>query len=238
MHERGHGPGDVSDEVLAGRVQQGDRAALDRLVRRYLRPIHAVTASYMRERADIEDAVQETFLRAIDRIAGYDPARPFAPWLYQIGRNVARNRLAASARRRAEPLPVEALEAPAPGPEALTERAEIRYAVEAAIGELPEQRRTAFRLHDVDGYSTNEVARIMGLSPGTVRSHVHHARRELRERLARHLRDPSGPEAGERVVDGDVASPRSKPQATEVDESVRRGGVGHPPRNAGGQTDG
>lgn len=187
MHERGRDPGDVSDEILARRVQRGDRAALDSLVRRYLRAIHAVTASYLAERADIEDAVQETFLRAIDRITGYDPARPFAPWLYQIARNVARDRIGKSARSRTQPLPAGGIEAPAPGPEVMTERAEIRRAVDAAIRELPEQQRTAFRLHDVDGYATNEVARIMGLSPGTIRSHVHHARRALRQSLPRRL---------------------------------------------------
>jgi RNA polymerase sigma-70 factor (ECF subfamily) len=62
----GEGP---SDETLAARAQRGDRAALERLVRRYLRPVHSVAASFLRERADVEDAVQESFLRALDNIA-------------------------------------------------------------------------------------------------------------------------------------------------------------------------
>ncbi len=171
-------------------MQQGNRDALEQLVGRYLRPIHAVTASYLAEQADVEDAVQETFLRALDRIASYQPGRPFAPWLYQIARNVARDRLAASARRRMEPLPVTGLKESAPGPEVVMERAEIRQRVDAAIGDLPEQQRTAFRLHDVEGYTTNEIARIMGLSAGTIRSHVHYARRALRMALASSLGEP------------------------------------------------
>lgn len=237
MHERGHDPGDVSDEVLARRVQQGDRGALDRLVRRYLRAIHAVIASYLAERADIEDAVQETFLRALDRITGYEPARPFAPWLYQIARNVARDRLAASARRRTEPLPGGGLEESAPGPEVVTERAEIRRAVDAAIRELPEQQRTAFRLHDVDGYTTNEAARIMGLSPGTIRSHVHHARRALRQALARRLGDPRTPmatEVSDVVERAEIRSPPTPSQARATEGEVRARGAGSQPRNAGG----
>jgi RNA polymerase sigma-70 factor (ECF subfamily) len=67
------------------------------------------------------------------------------------------------------------------------EHAEIRRLVDAAIAELPEQQRTAFRLHDVEGYATTEIAGIMGLSAGTVRSHVHHARRALRSALASSL---------------------------------------------------
>jgi RNA polymerase sigma-70 factor (ECF subfamily) len=181
-------PGDrarePSDEFLAQRAARGDRAALEKLVRRYLRPLHAVTASLLAERADVEDAVQETFRRALAGLAGYRTDRPFAPWLYQIARNVAKDRHAAAARWRTEPLPLAGIEAPAPGADVMLERAEIRRLVEAALDELPEQRRTAFRLHDVEGYGTEEVARLMGLSSATVRSHVHHARRALRVVLA------------------------------------------------------
>jgi len=191
VDEPGRRPAEPTDEALAERVQRGDRDAMERLVLRYLRPIHSVTASYLRDRTEVEDAVQETFLRAIQRIDGYQSDRPFAPWLYQIARNVARSRLTLNANRRTEPLPVDGLEEGAPGPDVVTERAEIRELVDAAIADLPEQRRTAFRLHDVEGYTTNEVARIMGLSSGTVRSHVHHARRALRKALGSSLGEPT-----------------------------------------------
>lgn len=170
------------DEALARRVQRGERDALELLVRRYLRPIHAVAASYLSEPADVEDAAQETFLRALGAIGGYDPGRPFAPWLYQIARNVARDRIAERARGRAE-APSGMLRSRLPGPDVALERSEIRARVDAALARLPERRRTAFRLIDVEGYPAAEVARIMGLSPGTVRSHVHHARRALRAAL-------------------------------------------------------
>jgi RNA polymerase sigma-70 factor (ECF subfamily) len=170
------------DEALARRVQRGDVDALEQLVRRYVRPIHGVAASYLSEPADVEDAAQETFLRALRAIEGYDPDRPFAPWLYQIARNVARNYLAAGARSRTELLS-EQLQSALPGPDVVLERSDIRARVDAAMTRLPEQQRTAFYLSDVEGYATAEVARIMGLSPGTVRSHVHHARTALRAAL-------------------------------------------------------
>lgn len=172
----------VPDEALARRAQHGDRDAMEQLVQRYVRPIHAVAASYLSEPADIEDAAQETFLRAIRAIEAYDPRRSFAPWLYQIARNVARNRLAVSARRQTE-VPSKRLPSRRPGPDVALERSETRARVDAAIARLPERRRTAFRLSDVEGYPTDEVARIMGISPGTVRTHVHHARRALRAAL-------------------------------------------------------
>ena len=171
------------DGALARRIQTGDREAFEELARRYLRPIHAVVASFLKEPADIEDAAQETFLRALDRIHTFDPDRPFAPWLYQIARNVARNRRKAMARRRTAALPPDELEAPGPGPGVELERQEIRRLVESALERLPDQQRTAFRLFDIEGYAAEEVGRLMGLTPGTVRSHVHHARRALRSQL-------------------------------------------------------
>jgi RNA polymerase sigma-70 factor, ECF subfamily len=184
VDDPGDRAGEPPDELLAQQAADGDRDALERLVRRYLRPVRAVTASLLREPADVDDAVQETFRRAMDGLAGYRTGRPFAPWLYQIARNVARSRLTVRARwSGVGPLPAAGLEEPSPGPDVLLERAELRRLVGQAIDELPEQRRTAFRLHDVEGYATDEVARIMGLTVGTVRSHVHHARRALRVAL-------------------------------------------------------
>ncbi|MEJ2215159.1 MAG: sigma-70 family RNA polymerase sigma factor [Gemmatimonadota bacterium] len=178
-----------ADGVLARRVQQGDRAAFEVLARRYLRPVHAVAASYLLERADVEDAAQDTFLRALESIGRFDAARPFAPWLYQIARNVARNHLKWRRRHPAEPVDAAVLADERPSPVAGAERSEMQAVVEAAIETLPEQRRTAFRLADVEGYPATEVARIMGLSSGAVRAHIHHARRDLRARLATVLKD-------------------------------------------------
>lgn len=173
-----------ADESLARRVQGGDRAALERLVRRYVRPVHAVVASFLSEPAEIEDAAQDAFLRALGALDTYDPRRPFAPWLYQVARNVARNQMESRAVRRAESLPEGGREAPDPLPDQAAENAEIRDRLERALARLPEQRRTAFRLVEVEGMTTLEVGRIMGIAPGTVRSHVHHARRHLRTALA------------------------------------------------------
>lgn len=186
-NESRNGP---ADGVLARRVQQGERAAFEVIARRYLRPVHAVAASYLGERADVEDAAQETFLRALESIDTFDPERPFAPWLYQIARNVARNHLKWRRRHPVEPLNGGAMLADEQrSPAAGAERSEIRVLVAAAIETLPEQRRTAFRLADMEGYPATEVARIMGLSSGAVRAHIHHARRDLRARLATVMKD-------------------------------------------------
>lgn len=170
------------DEELARRALDGETAALEQLVRRYLRPIHAVAAAYLQEPADVEDAAQETFFRAVRGLESYDPRRPFAPWLYQIARNVVRNHRAAGARWQTEFLSTS-LQSALPGPDVVLARAEVRARVDAAVARLPEQQRMAFYLGDVEGYTAGEIALLMGLSAGTVRSHVHHARRALRAAL-------------------------------------------------------
>jgi RNA polymerase sigma-70 factor (ECF subfamily) len=101
-----------------------------------------------------------------------------------VARNVARDRRSAIGRRLTERIEGDDFEEASPRPDATLELAEIRRRVAAAMERLPEQRRTAFRLHDVDGFTTGETARIMGLSEGTIRSHVHHARHALRGLLA------------------------------------------------------
>jgi RNA polymerase sigma-70 factor (ECF subfamily) len=172
-----------SDESLARRVQQGDRAALELLVRRYVRPVHAVIASFLFEPSQVDDAAQETFLRMLRAIDTYDTRRPFAPWLYQVARNTARSQIAAESLRSMEPFSVDE-PAAEPLPDSAAEQSEIRSRVARAMETLPEQRRVAFRLVDVDGMGAAEAGHIMGISAGAVRAHVHHARRQLREALA------------------------------------------------------
>jgi RNA polymerase sigma-70 factor (ECF subfamily) len=172
-----------TDEWLAQRVQAGDSAAFEELARRYLRPVYAVVGSVLREQADVEDASQETFLRAIDGIHTFDTARPFGPWLYTIARNTARNWRRAASRHSDDPVEAVAVAGDDPDPATQAVRAEIRVLVATALDDLPEQRRTAFRLFDIEDYSAQEVGALMGISAGAVRAHVHHARRALRQRL-------------------------------------------------------
>ena len=175
------------DAWLARRVQAGDSASFEELARRYLRPVYGVVGSFLRERADIEDAAQETFLRALEYIRRFDASRPFAPWLYSIARNTARNHRKAAARHPTDPVETVVVAGDDPDPETEAEQGEIRALVATALDELPEQRRTAFRLFDIEDYSAQEVAALMGISAGAVRAHVHHARRALRERLGPRL---------------------------------------------------
>jgi RNA polymerase sigma-70 factor (ECF subfamily) len=173
-----------TDSELATRVQAGDNMAFELLARKYMRQVYAVVASFLSGQEDIDDSAQETFLRALEKIHSYNPKRPFAPWLYQVARNVARNRWKYLKRRHYEELEDVREEAGGDDPGKLMELSELRSRVAEAIEALPERQRTAFRLHDVEGFKATEIAEMLGVSDGTVRANVHHARQELRKRLA------------------------------------------------------
>jgi RNA polymerase sigma-70 factor, ECF subfamily len=89
----------ISAEELAVRARDGSRISFDELVVRYRPQLVAFLARRLGDTADAEDVAQETFLRAYDHLAGYDPARPFSTWLFAIGKNVAANHAIARTRR-------------------------------------------------------------------------------------------------------------------------------------------
>ena len=91
----------ISAEELAVRARDGSRPSFDELVTRYRPRLVAFLARRLADAADAEDVAQETFLRAYDRLAQYDPSRPFATWLFTIGKNVAANHAIARGRRDA-----------------------------------------------------------------------------------------------------------------------------------------
>ena len=90
-----------SAEELAVRARDGSRVSFDELVVRYRPQVVAFLARRLASAADAEDVAQETFVRAYDHLAGYDPARPFSTWLFAIGKNVAANHAIARSRREA-----------------------------------------------------------------------------------------------------------------------------------------
>lgn len=173
---------DVTDAELVARTRRGDRAAAGRLVERYLRGCRAVALAITGDEADAEDVCQDAVVAAIERID--DCRRPdrFGAWLMQIVRNRARNHLRDRASRNNVPLGRE-LPSRGASPARALERAELRRRLLAALAELSEERREVVLLHDLEGWTHREIAERMELPHGTVRSHLHYARRQLRDRL-------------------------------------------------------
>jgi RNA polymerase sigma-70 factor (ECF subfamily) len=159
---------EVSDGELITRVGSGDRGAFEALYRRYARPVFGLALRRLGDRGRAEDAVQETFASVWRAAGSYRPERgPGAPWLYAV----ARNAIIDNGRARREP-PVEHVEEQAGG-ETPPERAEsgwIAWRVHRALAELPENERVVIELAYWGGRSQSEVADLLGIPLGTVKT--------------------------------------------------------------------
>jgi RNA polymerase sigma-70 factor (ECF subfamily) len=173
---------DQSDGELAAAAAQGDGDAFGRLVERHALQAHRVARAILRNSEDAEDAVQDGVLAAWRALGRYDPARPFRPWLMRIVVNAALDARRRWLVRRGEPLS-EGLVAGGISPEKATDQSLFRERLREALLGLPERQRLAVVLFDAEGYPHAEIAEVLGVPEGTVRSYVFHARRALREAL-------------------------------------------------------
>ena len=172
-----------ADAALALQAAAGDRDAFGALVQRYQAAVRRLTRGVTGDAHDADDAAQDAFLSALDRIETYDPSRPFGPWLMRIATNAAIDLVRRRAVRRADALD-ERAPSRTPSPVTYAEGAEVRGKLFAALAGLPERQRVAVTLFDVEGYSHAEIAAVLKIPEGTVRSDVFHARRTLRVALA------------------------------------------------------
>jgi RNA polymerase sigma-70 factor (ECF subfamily) len=175
--------GSEDEAGLVAKTLAGDRAAFGILVQRYAGQARRVAHAVLGDPDEADDAAQDGFLSALVKLAQYDQRRPFGPWLMRIVANAATDRRRRRTVRRAEPLD-PSLIGGGPRPDTLAVRSELGERLRAALGELPLRRRTAVVLFDVEGYSHAEIAGILGIPEGTVRSEVFHGRRRLRALLA------------------------------------------------------
>jgi RNA polymerase sigma-70 factor, ECF subfamily len=194
-------PSDGELVLLAGR---GNTAAFRELVERHQDKIYALALHLLRDPADAEEVVQETFLAALEKLASFRGDAAFSTWLHRVAANAALMRLR---RRRRSPegpaeLPIEEMlphfdetgridatpyhDWSKRADEQLSDR-EIRRAVEEAVQNLPEDYRIVFLLRDVEGFSSEEMAELLGISVAAAKSRLHRARLVLRESLRKYL---------------------------------------------------
>jgi RNA polymerase sigma-70 factor (ECF subfamily) len=170
------------EAALVTRGLAGDRAALGLLVARFAGPVRRLAYTILRDGDEADDAAQDGVLQALVKLDRYDPARPFGPWLLRIVANAAIDRRRRRAVRETSELD-ESFVGGGPLPDVEMERRTLRERLQLALDQLPARYRTALVLFDVEGYSQAEIAEILGVAPGTVRSAVFHARRRLRQLL-------------------------------------------------------
>lgn len=182
-----------TDQLLVERVQRGDKQVFGLLVSKYQRRLARMLSRIIRDAADVEDVVQESFIRAYRALPGFRNDSAFYTWLYRIGVNTAKNWLASNRARisSTSTVEIEDLEQHAfdqqhhdtDSPEALLMTKQIAATVNAAVADLPEDMRTAVTLREIDGLSYEEIANVMNSPVGTVRSRIFRAREAIAIKL-------------------------------------------------------
>ncbi len=175
-------PDSPTDGELVLRARKGDQVAFGLLVERYQRAAYAVAYSVTGRHEDAEDAAQESLLVALDRLEECRSPERFAGWLMTIVRNRSKNLIRRESLRETDEVP-PGTRSLAPTPDRVTETRELRRLLEVALAELPEVQRQVVLLHDLEGWKHREIAERLEIPSGTVRSHLHFARKALRKAL-------------------------------------------------------
>ena len=179
----------TDDDVLLARLRKGDARAFEEMVIRYQHRVFGVALRMLGRRAEAEEVAQEAFLRAHRSVGGFRGDAKLSTWLYAITSRLCLNRLASADRRRVrhdEEALARAADEGASATDQL-ERREREAAVHRAIAELSAERRLVLVLCDLEGLSYEEIAHALEMPVGTVRSRLHRARMDLREKLEKAL---------------------------------------------------
>jgi len=175
-----------SDAELLARWRRGESEAFEKLYRQHAGRLYSLAYRMSGSATAAEDLVQETFLLAHRKLATFRGESALGTWLYRLGMNQCLDYLRSRQSRMAaatDPLDgVETAGPPGRQPSA-GELIPSRLDLERAIARLPEGARSAFLLHDVEGFDHREVAEILGIAEGTSKSQVHKARLRLRAYL-------------------------------------------------------
>lgn len=181
---------------LAAKAAQGDSAAFRMLIEQTQGVVYRVALRTVGDSADAEDVVQETYVRAWQKLSTLKDTAAVSGWLCRIARNVATDKLRA---RKSRPQvfandddareAVDRLVSDAPGADALVNSRQVGAVVQAAVAELDERYRVALLLKDVDGMSAPEIAAALEIPVGTVESRASRAREQLGKKLARFVKD-------------------------------------------------
>ena len=187
--------GEPSDEQLLERYLNGDLASFQRLVERYQRELFHFLIRFIGNRASAEDVFQETFLQVHNSGESFDLSRRFRPWLFTIAANKARDLMRSQARRPTSPLQAEIspgdgeggqfidlMAADVPLPDEPAKQAEMQEQVRSVVMSLPEHLREILLLSYFHQFPYKQIADVLGIPLGTVKSRLHSAVATFSER--------------------------------------------------------
>jgi RNA polymerase sigma-70 factor (ECF subfamily) len=181
------------DHELVLLAQRGDKRAFGMLVDKYQRKLGRLLSRMIRDQTEIEDVVQESFIKAYRALPNFRGDSAFYTWLYRIGINTAKNHLVSLGRRPTVSTDIELEDAEnfdsggelrtMETPETALMTKEIAQTVNDTVASLPEELRTAITLRELEGFSYEEIATMMNCPIGTVRSRIFRARETISLKL-------------------------------------------------------
>jgi len=181
------------DHELVLLAQRGDKRAFGMLVDKYQRKLGRLLSRMIRDQSEIEDVVQESFIKAYRALPNFRGDSAFYTWLYRIGVNTAKNHLVALGRRPTVSTDIEIDDAEnfdsgnelrtMETPESTLMTKQIAQTVNDTVASLPEELRNAITLREIEGLSYEEIASIMDCPIGTVRSRIFRARETIAMKL-------------------------------------------------------
>jgi RNA polymerase sigma-70 factor, ECF subfamily len=188
----------AEEALFVARLQANEDAAYDELVRTYSASLFHVAYRMLGDSAEASDAVQEIFLKVFRNIGGFKGEAALKTWVFKIAFSEILNRLRWWRRRHRfatmsldeQPNGASAglsVPSPSPSPEQLLQSKEQETAIQQALGRISKDHRSIIVLRDIEGFSYNEIADVLGVSIGTVKSRLARARSDLKKSLMRYL---------------------------------------------------
>jgi RNA polymerase sigma-70 factor (ECF subfamily) len=185
----------AEDARLVARAKEGDVASFERLFRKYERRIYNLIYRMVGDRENAADLTQDTFVRAFDSLDSVKTGDYFLPWLWRVATNICRD--FARRRKRRPTLSLDTkiedeeggrmdrqIQDSSTDPALLAEREDLAERMQQAIWLLDEDRRIVVLLHHIEGVDVQEIAQILGIPVGTVKSRLARGRSDLKELLA------------------------------------------------------
>ncbi|MBN2797815.1 MAG: sigma-70 family RNA polymerase sigma factor [Deltaproteobacteria bacterium] len=185
-----------SDAELVARFKEGDRSAYEAIMRRYQDTVYTLALRWMRDEQVAEEVSQDIFIKLHSALHDFRGDATLRTWIYRVAVNHCKNRRLYRSRRKMDqhdPLegrspdpdaPARELPSPLPLPDHDVQRAEAEVLLRAALAELDPEQRQIIVLRDVEDLDYQEIADLLQLPRGTVKSRLHRARQQLAQRLS------------------------------------------------------
>ena len=180
----------MNEDALVRAARRGDAAAFEQLVLRYEKRVYALALRMCGNPSDAQEAAQEAFLAAWQGLPGFRQESSFSTWLYRLTSNACVDLLRREKRHSAaagpslddadNPLTVPD---PSPGPQQAAEQTELRRLIEAGLQSLSPEHRQVLVLRELQQLRYDEIAQVLGLDAGTVKSRINRGRKQLRKFL-------------------------------------------------------